>query len=109
MSRLASAAAAVVVVLVFALLASGAVAGHAGKRPPGHRAAGKGSFGRVLFVDHAKGSPGPPQATAAATNFHVSKHPLGQSLTYAISTAGCSRSHRSGSRSVAGGVFFGRA
>ena len=50
----------------------------------------RGSFARVLFVDYAKGSPGPPQATAAATNFHVSNHPLGQSLTYAISTVGCS-------------------
>jgi hypothetical protein len=102
MPRFASATVAVVV-LVFALVASGAVAGHAGKRPPGHRAAGKGSFGRVLFVDHAKGSPGPPQATAAATNFHVSKHPLGQSLTYAISTAGCSPACGGAASSVAAG------
>jgi hypothetical protein len=89
MARLANATVAVVV-LVFALLASAAVAGQAGKRPPGHRSAVSGSFKRVHFVDHAKGSPGPPQATAAATNFHVSNHPLGQSLTYAISTTGCS-------------------
>src|ERR671937_1947707 len=104
MHRLASAAVAVVV-LLFALVVSAAVAGHAGKRLPGHRAAVKGSFGRVLFVDHAKGSPGPPQATAAATNFHVSNHPLGQSLSYALSTAGCSPACGGAASSVAAGVF----
>ena len=102
MPRLTSATVAVLV-LVFALLASAAVAGHAGKRPPGHRHAASGSFGRVLFVDHAKGSPGPPQATAAATNFHVSNHPLGQSLTYALSTAGCSPACGGAASSVAAG------
>jgi hypothetical protein len=102
MHRLASAAVAVVV-LLFALVVSAAVAGHDGKRPPGHRAAVKGSFGRVLFVEHAKGSHGPPQATAAATNFHVSNHPLGQSLTYAISTTGCSPACGGAASSVAAG------
>jgi hypothetical protein len=102
MARLANAAVAVVV-LVFALFASAAVAGQAGKRPPGHRSAVSGSFKRVHFVDHAKGSPGPPQATAAATNFHVSNHPLGQSLTYAISTAGCSPACSGAASSVAAG------
>jgi hypothetical protein len=102
MARLANATVAVVV-LVFALLASAAVAGQAGKRPPGHRSAASGSFKRVHFVDHAKGSPGRPQATAAATNFHVSNHPLGQSLTYAISTAGCSPACGGAASSVAAG------
>src|SRR5262249_9919883 len=100
--------------LLFALVASVALAGHGGKQPPGKQplgrrppgqagAAAKGNFARVLFVDFAKGSAGRAQATAAATDFHVSNHPLGQSLTYAISTTGCTPDCGGGAGSVAAG------
>jgi hypothetical protein len=105
MHRLTKATVAMALLLV-ALPASTAAAGHRHSKPAKtkHARTIKRGFARVTFVEHAKRRrAGSQPASALSTDFHVSKHPLGESLTYHISTSGCTGSCTGAANSVNAG------